>query len=137
MSYPAEFLGAAAQFNLYPAASVTTVGQLMTFFERSIDMLSLGGIVEAQSGSSGGAVINAWGRLIGVITTTSEGATTAERDLRAITLSYIDRDLVAQSGFDLAFILGGDISAQAADFKAHEAPALNRLLIDQISKRSQ
>ena len=82
-------------------------------------------------------MVNAWGRLIGIITTTSEGKTTAERDLRAITLSYINSDLAAQSGFDLAFILGGDIAAQAADFKAREAPALNRLLINQLTRTSR
>ena len=137
-SYPAEFIGGiATQFDLYPASSVTPIQDLLTFRTKTVDLVSLGGVIEAQSGSSGGAVVNAWGRLIGVTTTTSEGATTAERDLRAITLSYIDSDLVAQTGFDLASILGGDISLQAADFKAHEAPALNRLLIDQISKRSQ
>ncbi len=134
-SYPAEFIGSiAAQSDLYSASSVTPIQDLLTFHTKTVDLISLGGVIEAQSGSSGGAVVNAWGHLIGVITTTSEGATTAERDLRAITLSYIDRDLVVQTGFDLATILGGDVAAQAADFNAQEAPALNRLLIDQISK---
>ena len=132
LSYPAEFLGAAAQFNLYPAASVTTVGQLMTFFERSIDMLSLGGIVEAQSGSSGGAVINAWGRLIALISTTSEGEPTAARDLRAVTLSYISRDLAAQTLFDLPMILGGDVQAQALDFNTYVSPRLIERYLKEI-----
>ncbi|MEK7480235.1 MAG: trypsin-like peptidase domain-containing protein [Patescibacteria group bacterium] len=137
-SYPAEFIGGiAAQFDLYPASSVTPIQDLLTFRTKTVDLISLGGIIEAQSGSSGGAVVNAWGRLIGIITTTSEGKTTAERDLRAITLSYINSDLAAQSGFDLAFILGGDIAAQAADFKAREAPALNRLLINQLTRTSR
>ena len=134
-SYPAEFIGSiAAQFDLYPASSVTPIQDLLTFHTKTVDLVSLGGVIEAQSGSSGGAVVNAWGRLIALITTTSEGATTAERDLRAITLSYINTDIVAQTGLDLATILGGDISAQAADFKAREAKALNRLLIEQIIK---
>lgn len=135
-SYPAEFLGGiAAQFDLYPVSSITAIKELLTFDIRTIDLLSLGGIIGAQSGSSGGAVVNAWGRLIGVITTTSEGATTADRDLRAVTLSYINRDLATQTQFDLATILGGDVIAQAADFKAHEAPALLLLLIEQISEQ--
>jgi hypothetical protein len=134
-SYPAEFIGSiAAQFDLYPASSVTPIQGLLTFRTKTVDLISLGGVIEAQSGSSGGAVVNAWGRLIGVITTTSEGATTAERDLRAITLSYINNDLAIQAGFDLASILGGDIGAQVADFKAQEAPELNHLLIEHILK---
>ena len=134
-SYPAEFLGGlAAQFNLYPASSITPIGQLLTFATRSVDLISLGGIIEAQSGSSGGAVVNAWGRLVGIIATTSEGDTTAARDLRAITLSYINRDLMAQTQFDLPAILGGDVVAEAQDFNTRVAPNLIGLFIEQIEK---
>ena len=134
VSYPAEFLASAAQFNLYPAASVTVIGQLMTFAAKTVDLISLGGIIEAQGGSSGGAVVNAWGRLIALISTTSEGDTTATRDLRAITMSYIDRDLAAQTRFDLATTLGGDIAAEALDFNTHTAPRLIDLYLAQLAK---
>lgn len=134
-SYPAEFLGGlAAQNDLYPASSVTTIGQLLTFNSGTIDILSLGGIIEAQSGSSGGAVANSWGKLVGIITTTSEGTTTASRDLRAVTLSYINRDIAAQSGKSLEQILQGDVFAEASDFNATEETPLANLLIAQITK---
>lgn len=134
-SYPAEFVGAfAAQFNLYPATSITTIGQLLTFVAKTVDLFSLGGIVEAQSGSSGGAVVNAWGHLVGLISTTSEGDTTATRDLRAITLSYINRDLAVQTQFDISTILGGDIFAEALDFNTNVAPHLIELYIEQLSQ---
>ncbi len=136
-SYPAEFIGGlAAQNNLYPSSSVTAIKDLLTFGEKTIDLVSLGGIIEAQSGSSGGAVVNMWGRLIGIITTTSEGATTAERDLHAITLSYIDRDMVQQMQFNLGTVLGGDVAAEAAEFRSDVAPFLMRLLIDQLQHRT-
>ena len=134
VSYPAEFLAAGAQFTMYPASSITTIGQLMTFVAKTVDLISLGGIIEAQGGSSGGAVVNPWARLIGIITTTSEGDTTAARDLRAITLSYISRDLAVQTQFDLATILGGDVVAQALDFNTRTAPHLVDLYIAQLSK---
>jgi len=134
-SYPAEFLGSqAAQFNLYSASSLTTIGQLLTFATRSVDLLSLGGVIEAQSGSSGGAVVNAWGRLIGLIATTSEGETTAARDLRAITLSYISRDLGLQTQFDLPTILAGDVAAQALDFNTRASPNLIALYMGYIAQ---
>ena len=134
-SYPAEFIGGiAAQFGLYSASSVTSIQDLLTFGTNTVDIISLGGIIEAQSGSSGGSVVNAWGRLIGIITTTSEGTTTAARDLHAITLSYIDRDLTVQTQHDLGAILGGDIAAEAFDFNTHAAPALAQLLVDQLTK---
>ncbi len=134
VSYPAEFLGSAAQFTMYPASSVTTIGQLMTFVARTVDLISLGGIIEAQGGSSGGAVVNPWGRLIALISTTSEGDTTALRDLRAVTLSYINRDLMAQTQFDLPAILGGDVAEEALDFNTKVAPKLIDLYIAQLSK---
>ncbi|MBI4087812.1 trypsin-like peptidase domain-containing protein [Candidatus Kaiserbacteria bacterium] len=132
-SYPAEFLGGiAAQYNLYSASSVTTIKQLLTFSSGTIDLLSLGGIIEAQSGSSGGAVVNAWGHLVGIISTTSEGDTTADRDLRAISLSYIDRSIAADNGFDLRALLAGDVAAEATDFKARFSMRLTDFLITQI-----
>lgn len=136
-SYPAEFVGAAAQFGLYPVSSIATVKELLTFESNTVDLISLGGVVGAQSGSSGGPVVNAWGRLIGIITTTSEGITTAERDLRAITLGYINRDLRTQTGLDLTTILDGDVAALAAKFRAKQAPDLIQTLIDEIAKRTR
>lgn len=124
-SYPAEFVGGlAAQSNLYPASSVTSIKQLLTFQSSTVDVLSLGGILEAQGGSSGGPVVNAWGRLIGIITTTSEGTTTAARDLRAITASYIDRDAQAQTGSSLAAFLNGDLPSLDHAFTHDIAPSL-------------
>jgi hypothetical protein len=83
--YPAEFVGGiVAQQSLYAVTSVSTIKQLMTFETASIDVLSIGGVIEAQGGSSGGPVVNAWGYVIGIISTTSEGATTAQRDLHAL-----------------------------------------------------
>ena len=134
VSYPAEFLASAAQFNMYPTSSVTTIGQLMTFLAKTVDLISLGGIIGAQGGSSGGAVVNAWGRLIALISTTSEGATTAARDLRAISLSYINRDIAAQTRFDIATILGGDIAAQALEFNTKVAPGLIELYLTELGK---
>lgn len=133
-SYPAEFVGASANFALYSASSVTNIAQLLTFDVKSVDVISVGSVIEAQSGSSGGAIVNAWGHLIGVITTTSEGTTTADRDLRAITLSYINRDITAQTGSTLLNYLSGDLAAKTAAFTANEAPALYKLLIDQLVK---
>jgi len=134
-SYPAEFLGGlAATNNLYAAGSITSIKQLLTFDTDSVDVMSLGGVIEAQSGSSGGAISNQWGRLVGIITTTSEAATTAERDLRGITLSYINRDIKAQTGNDLTSILGGDPKQGADTFESQQGIALADILLKEIFK---
>lgn len=124
-SYPAEFTGGlVAQLNLYAASSFTTIKQLLTFHMSTVDAFSLGGVIEAQSGSSGGAVVNQWGRLVGLISTTSSGNTTAERDLRAITTGYINRDIAAQTGRDLGAVLKSDLTTAADSFDTNVAPGL-------------
>lgn len=136
VSYPAEFVGGiTTQMNLYPVSSITTIKKMLTFYNETVDVISLGGVIGAQSGSSGGAVVNAWGRLVGLISTTSDGATTAERDLHAITLSYINKNILSESDLDLPSILGGDLAKEAYSFNTIAAPALRQLLIDQIKRR--
>ncbi len=136
-SYPAEFIsGTAAQFDLYPLSTVTKIQELLTFYVGNVDLISLGGTAGAQAGSSGGAIVNAWNRLVGLITTTKEGETTADRDLRGITLNYIDRDLTARSGQSLSSLLSGDLSKKAADYRTNEAPALIELLLTEIANHT-
>lgn len=128
--YPAEFaIQGSRGTTLYPTSVFTRVGELFTFADRSVDLLSLGGAILAQSGSSGGAVINEWGRLVGIISTTSAGSTTAERELRAVTLSYINRDVQAQTGADLSALLVNNPQTQASLFMATEAPTLASTLV--------
>ncbi len=131
-SYPAEFLGSAAVSNLYPVTSITKIAKLLTFQTSTVDTLSIGGVIGAQSGSSGGAIINAWNRVVGLITTTSEGATTDERDLRGVTLSYIDRDLLKEAGYDVQMLLNGDPAAMSEAFATDKAPDLIDLYLKQL-----
>lgn len=134
-SYPAEFLGAiATSFNLYPVTSITTIDELLTLGSSTVDVVSIGSIIGAQSGSSGGAIANAWARLIGIITTTTDGETTGARKLRGITTSYINRDIQAQSGYSLSMLLSADPALQAADFRANTAPALVEKLLSQLQR---
>ncbi|HEY4526996.1 MAG TPA: trypsin-like peptidase domain-containing protein [Candidatus Paceibacterota bacterium] len=133
-SYPAEFTGASATTKLYPVSTFTTVQQFLTFTTGSVDVISVGSVIQAQSGSSGGAIVNEWGRLVGVITTTSSGTTTAQRELRGITLSYVDRDIVAQTGADLVAMLTGDAEAKTDEFAITQAPLLIQQFLMQLTK---
>ncbi len=134
-SYPVEFVGGSViQSDLYPVSSIATIRKLMTFTIGKADAISLGGIIGAQSGSSGGAVVNQWGRLVGLITTTSEGATTGERDLHAITTGYINRDLITQTGVGLTSTLSYDPRSLAESF-VPQAQILEQKLIQVILGR--
>ena len=102
-AYPAEFIGgSAARQALSITTAVTTIKDVYTFSENIVDLLSLGSSVLAQSGSSGGAVVNDQGKLVGLIVTTSEGTNTGTRDLRAITVEHIDRSLSEDTGIHLS-----------------------------------
>ncbi len=131
-AYPAEFAEGGAETNLKASPAITKIQQLLTFTSDSPDVISLGGVSVAQSGSSGGAVLNNVGRLIGIISTTSDGDTTAERDLRAITLSYINRALIAEAGFDIASLLSGDLAIRTSNFMTNRAPALAEQILKNL-----
>lgn len=128
-AYPAEFAGASTRSFLYPSTVWTRIGDLLTFNESTVDLMSLGSTALAQSGSSGGAVVNLWGQLVGLVTTTSGGATTAERDLHALTLSYINHDIQHKTGEGLRAFISANPVAKASDFTQNEAPALAKQIV--------
>ncbi len=123
--YPAGFLGGAIiQRNLWPVSTWGHVEKLMTFKTGSVDVLSLGGSIVAQAGSSGGAVVSRFGNLIGIITTSSQAPTTDKRDLRAITLSHINKSIQMHTELSLNQFLSQDMLAVLKEFKDSNAKDL-------------
>ncbi len=135
VSYPAGFLGGQSIVqSLYQSSAVISITDRFTFGDNTVDRLSLGGSVVAQKGSSGGAVVDGAGSLIGLISISSDGNTTGERDLSAITLSYINRDLIKNAKTTLASI-ASDSASFAATFNTNIAPGLTKTLSDVILKK--
>lgn len=134
-SYPAGFLGSLeAQNRLGALSTIATIRQLYAFSDtHNADAFSLGGIILAQNGSSGGAVVNAWGKLVGLIVTSSAGATTAERDLRALSLAHINRSIIKETGSTLSARLSNDPVAQTAEFTRTRAQVLIGAFLDVLS----
>lgn len=117
--YPAGFLdGITIEKSLFATSAFTTIGQLYTFNEaRNVDVVSVGGTVVAQGGSSGGAVVRTYdGQLVGLIATATAGETTSSRDLRAITIGYINRALATDGKGGLVELLSGDLDKVISDF---------------------
>ena len=136
-AYPAEFVkGAAARNDLNAATTIAPIRQMLTFSEQLVDVISLGGTVVAQSGSSGGAVLNVWGNLIGLIVTTSEGDTTAVRDLRAITMAHVDRGLQKHLGKNLQELLEENPRMLVTNFAENNTPALSEILLRAIAQKN-
>ncbi len=133
-SYPAGFLsGIDIQKDLYPASAIVQTGQTYGFNDTTPDLFSIGGSVVAQHGSSGGAIVNNQGKLIGLIVTSTDAAATADRDLRAITMSHIFRSFKKDTGKELDELFASDLAASADNFNRDVAPALTKLLEDAIA----
>lgn len=136
-AYSAGFLdGITIQQNLYILSAYAVVKQLFTFGEYDVDLFSIGGTVVSQGGSSGGASVRASdGKLVGIIVTSTAGDTTAQRDLRAITLAHINRSLITHGKGGIDGFLQKDLMAETANFAATTAPGEKELLIKAIESR--
>lgn len=137
-AYPAGFLdGQMITLNLFITSAYAAVRELFTFNDRQqVDLFSIGGTVVSQGGSSGGAVVRATdGKLAGIIVTSTVATSTAQRDLRAITIAHINRSLAAEGQGGLAEFLSQNISDAAAAFASSTAPAELKKLKDAIEHR--
>ncbi len=132
--YPASFLGSiGVERDLYLLSAQSTISEIFTFGEQNtIDLISVGGTVLSQRGASGGAVANQNGNLIGIVVTTTEGTSTNERDLRAITIKHVDQTLTAETGTGLKKLLSFDLIGTAKNFNESIAPLLRSILIKEI-----
>ncbi|HEY0221138.1 MAG TPA: hypothetical protein VGC58_02855, partial [Candidatus Paceibacterota bacterium] len=95
---------------------------------------SVPGTVVSQRGSSGGAVVDKYISLLGVISTSSEGNSTDKRDLRAITLAHINRSLQKELGINLTTLLSQDPESFAKTFASTTLPALSKIITDDLLK---
>jgi hypothetical protein len=139
-SYPAGFLnGITIETSLYISSVLTKVSEIFAFNDNGYaDLISLGGSLVAQAGSSGGAVVRQQdGALQGIIATETEGATnsTASRDLHAITLRHIEESLKQAGMGGISTLLTGNLETKAADFAANTAPAERKKLTDVLEHK--
>lgn len=129
-AYPAGFLsGEIIEKSLYASSAVTYVTQLFSFDDTSnVGLFSIGGTVVSQAGSSGGAVVHLHdGKLAGLIATATSGTETGKRDLRAITISHINRSLAAHGKGGMAPLLSGDLKEKVAEFTAQASTLKQQL----------
>lgn len=136
-SYPAGFAAGMAAFShLALVSTITAIKDLFTFSDaHTADLISLGGIIVAQSGSSGGAVVDQWKSLIAIIATASTATETGDRDLRAITLFHINQSMMKETSKDLTSYVGGNLDVTEAAFKKGLEPDLIKALIDALTKK--
>lgn len=137
-SYPAGFLGGiSVQKDLGLISTFAPITNLYTFATTgpvTLDIFSLGGNIGAQSGSSGGAVIDTKdGKLLGIIVTSTSGTTTSTRELNAITMPHIKRSFEKYAGKSLGYFL--DDPETYAVFSSIDFNRLKNLLVNELKKR--
>jgi hypothetical protein len=96
---------------LKSTSASTSVSNVKSFSRGLIDVLTLAPSAAAGYGVSGGPVVSSAGKLIGIAV--GKGVAETDLTLRALTLSYIDRSLVSQTGLNLSSILSSDLKLTA------------------------
>jgi hypothetical protein len=138
-AYPAGFLdGNSIRKSLYASSAYAAVKELFTFPTKgkTVDLVSIGGTVVSQGGSSGGAALRAQdGRLQGIIATATTEESTAGRDLRAITLAHINRSLAKYDMGGLKELLLADVHDEAEEFGDSVAPSERAALVQVLNKQ--
>lgn len=132
--YPAESLfkyGSSAE--LTPVVAATNVGVLYTFGSNYADLFSISESPVGEQGASGGPIASPTSRgVIGLIVTKGDPATEGEHSLRALTLSYIDRTIIEETGFSLVQNMQGDIAERGHIFKKAMVPFLAGILEEEL-----
>lgn len=131
--YPAEkLIRNGSDTELSPVIAETSVGTLYTFGSNYADIFSISDSPVGEQGASGGPVVHPDGGVIGLIVTKGDIATEGEHSLRALTLSYVDRTILEETGFSLTQNMLGDVALRGNVFKDAIGPFLTQLLTDEL-----
>lgn len=137
--YPVNFLGGIeTERELWLTSSPASITKLYYFNEKeNVDAFSVGSNIVAQKGVSGGGAINQWsGRLEGISTTVTDGTTTGDRDLVAISIAHIDRSIKENTGKGLDDFLAGDLQKTLLEFTEKKLPGLTKTLTEAVESTS-
>lgn len=130
--YPAEILlTEGARAPLSPAVTEVSITDIYTFGSGYGDLMTLADSTVGEQGSSGGPLVDEDGSVIGLIATKGSEAD-GLRSLRVLTLSYINRTIEEETGFNLAATLSGDLAHRGSVFKEALTPYLSERLDSEL-----
>ena len=131
--YPADSLiENGARSPLVPKLATTTITELMTFGSNYADVFTIEDSEVGEQGASGGPVLTESGDVVGLISTKGNADDFGYGALRAITMSYVDRTITEETGFDLKKNLAGNIPHKARIFNETLVPFLRLVLQQQL-----
>jgi S1-C subfamily serine protease len=119
-------------FILTQEIATTTIAELYTFTTKYADIFFLNGSRIGEQGVSGGPVVDNTGKAIGMISTKSNDSELGNGSLNAITLSYINRTILEETGFNLTANINGDIPYRAKIFTETIVPFLTTMLANEM-----
>ncbi len=132
--YPAgALMRNGADAKLFPIVASSTVSMLYTFGSNYADIFSITETPVGEQGASGGPIVTADAHTaIGLIVTKGDEQTEGAHSLRALTLSYVDRTIIEETGFSLTQNMQGDVAYRGSIFKQAMVPFLAGILEDTL-----
>lgn len=94
LSYPANVLGEkGVNANLPIVKENLSIARTYSLGVTDLDVIETSPSFAGQKGSSGGAIVDSYGRLLGMITTTVNSSVSGKANIRAITVEHINKTL--------------------------------------------
>ncbi|MDB5204311.1 MAG: hypothetical protein JWP09_339 [Candidatus Taylorbacteria bacterium] len=113
---------------LYELTKPTTVTNISSFSGGTVDVINTGPTSVAEHGSSGGAVVDEQSNLEGLIAATTIDNQTGQKNIQAITLSYIRKSIQNNSGKNLDSLIS-NARDEADNFEKTTLPILANTLL--------
>jgi len=126
--YPAGFSnGDLLDSSLYEMEQNASIRDIFGFDTFSADSFGTSPTLLAEKGSSGGGITDADGKLLGIMFATTLDNYTNQKNIRGITLSYINRDILKDTGKDLDWYVT-NATEEASRFRTEDANSLSNIL---------
>lgn len=122
------------QDSLFPTLVVAKVKNRFSFGDGRIDLIALTGSAASQQGSSGGAVANAAGELVGIVTTSTQSGDYASRETRAVTVAHMRASFKIDSGEDFDQYFKKGTVKDFVDVFTDDSSRMGTLLIRELNR---
>jgi hypothetical protein len=115
--------------NLRKVSEKVGIEKIFSFGGKKVDTFNTGNTTLAHLGSSGGAVITLEGELAGIMVATVNKAETNAKEIKAIGINYIERNILKESGKTLDSFIK-DTDEQVLSFRDNYLESLSELLLE-------
>lgn len=122
------------QDSLFPTLVIAKVKNRFSFGDGRIDLIALTGSAASQQGSSGGAVANAQGELVGIVTTSTQTGDYSTRETRAVTTAHMRASFKIDSGEDFDQYFKNGTIKDFVEVFVDDSSRMGTLLVRELSR---